>query len=150
MMNVYGPVAVVVTLDVRMTSQSKFTISISALSYTFFTVHSSSPHRTSALQAPALSPLYILTRPEQHCQRTCSVKSFVGAFRLVAIIGGGTSGLTAAYFLTLMGHQIHSRTMGYMVKTLKNATPALSEFVRTTEHVVKEIVAAESNLLLPV
>lgn len=44
----------------------------------------------------------------------------------------------------------YSRTMGYMVKTLKNATPALSEFVRTTEHVVKEIVAAESNLLLPV
>ena len=42
------------------------------------------------------------------------------------------------------------RIMGYMVKTLKNATPALSEFVKITEHVVKEYLSAESNLLLPV
>ena len=41
------------------------------------------------------------------------------------------------------------RTMGYMVKTLKNATPSLSEFVKVTEHVVKEFVESESNLLIP-
>jgi len=41
------------------------------------------------------------------------------------------------------------RTMGYMVKTIKNATPALSEFIKTTEHVVKEIVTQE-DLLLPI
>ena len=42
------------------------------------------------------------------------------------------------------------RTMGYTVKTLKNATPALTEFVRITESTVKEIVRNESNLLRPI
>ena len=42
------------------------------------------------------------------------------------------------------------RIMGYMVKTIKNATPALAEFVKTTEHVVAEYVAREDNLLVPV
>lgn len=42
------------------------------------------------------------------------------------------------------------RVMGYMVKTVKNATPALSEFINTTEHVVKEFVKREKGLLLPV
>jgi len=42
------------------------------------------------------------------------------------------------------------RTMGYTVKTLKNATPALTEFVRITESTVKEIVESESNLLRPI
>lgn len=42
------------------------------------------------------------------------------------------------------------RIMGYMVKTIKNATPALSEFIKTTEHVVAEFVEREETLLLPV
>lgn len=42
------------------------------------------------------------------------------------------------------------RIMGYMVKTIKNATPALAEFVKTTEHVVAEYVAREDNFLQPV
>ena len=42
------------------------------------------------------------------------------------------------------------RVMGYTVKTIKNATPALSEFIKTTEHVVAEYVAHEGNLLQPV
>lgn len=42
------------------------------------------------------------------------------------------------------------RVMGYMVKTIKNATPALAEFIKTTEHVVAEHVAKEDNLLIPV
>lgn len=42
------------------------------------------------------------------------------------------------------------RIMGYMVKTIKNATPALFEFIKTTEHVVAEFVEREETLLLPV
>lgn len=44
----------------------------------------------------------------------------------------------------------YSRTMGYMVKSIKNATPALMEFIKTTDHVVREFVEEESNLLAPV
>ena len=44
----------------------------------------------------------------------------------------------------------YCRTMGYMVKSAKNATPALTEFVKTTEQVVREYVKDNSNLLLPV
>lgn len=39
------------------------------------------------------------------------------------------------------------RVMGYTVKTIKNATPALSEFIKTTDHVVREFVEEEGNLL---
>lgn len=40
----------------------------------------------------------------------------------------------------------YSRTMGYTVKSLKNATPALAEFIRTTEKTVREFVAGEKDL----
>ena len=42
------------------------------------------------------------------------------------------------------------RTMGYTVKTLKNATPALAEFIRTTESTVKEYLESGHGLLRPV
>ena len=44
----------------------------------------------------------------------------------------------------------YCRVMGFTVKSLKNATPALAEFIRTTKTVVKEFVARESNLLRPI
>lgn len=43
----------------------------------------------------------------------------------------------------------YCRTMGYTLKSLKNATPALAEFVRSAEKTVAEYVAAEHNLLMP-
>ncbi len=39
------------------------------------------------------------------------------------------------------------RTMGYTVKSLKNATPALAEFIRTTEKTVNEFIENEPDLL---
>lgn len=44
----------------------------------------------------------------------------------------------------------YCRVMGYTVKTLKNATPTLSEFIKVTEHVTKKFIKEEGNLLVPV
>lgn len=44
----------------------------------------------------------------------------------------------------------YTRTMGYMVKSRKNATPALSEFIRMAEDETAEYISQKDNLFRPV
>ena len=68
----------------------------------------------------------------------------------VYILSGLQSFLLPGNVVYRFFEEDYFRIMGYMVKTVKNATPALSEFIKTTEHVVKEYLAEEGNLLIPI